>query len=546
MSIKLIFYRTLFSQSAASLTMGSLAAFLNQKGIDCELVLLEREGLHNAEKILEGGGDKVNIVIAKPNFKDYSLMFPVLAEMKKQMNIDRVFFCGPYASLNCDTLMADLKWLDGIIVSNIEETSADLVKSFRGNIFDAKCPGGVWRNCRTKKTSRYFPRTNNVRLDNLPFPNRDIEKEEAGSYVNIEASRGCYGQCNFCHIPLMSRLVGTKNLIDNRQPKLVVAEMQELYEKLGKTLFIFNDSCFWRNEKDNERILEFCSELKKRKMPIKFYIYLKCYPSLPDNVLKELAAVGLIRVFLGIENVSSNSQKVFNKKIDMSSYETIKERFDCYNVNIHIGYMVFEPYSAPDDIIKNLAYLRKVDKLWRLGVILEQVRVVPGTAFHKQLIQDGLIDSNLKYDKLTYGYKFQSPETELIFKMIRKIFLVDLGVKSYEYEYYCTTTGLLRDLCGQSDKKIYARLEGDFAEFQKMKEDSMDCIYRFLRKLVRLVREDVCETTEGKATIKKFLDEFDGHYLALKIKHAYIFCVLKEAGRKDLTDSIYRGLDRLS
>lgn len=38
-TVKLVFYRTLFSQSAASLTMGSIAAFLRQNGFVCDLCL---------------------------------------------------------------------------------------------------------------------------------------------------------------------------------------------------------------------------------------------------------------------------------------------------------------------------------------------------------------------------------------------------------------------------------------------------------------------------------------------------------------------------
>ncbi|NCB20352.1 MAG: hypothetical protein EOM88_00295 [Clostridia bacterium] len=41
-NVKLVFYRTLFSQSAASVTMGSLSAFLSNNKINNDFVLLEK------------------------------------------------------------------------------------------------------------------------------------------------------------------------------------------------------------------------------------------------------------------------------------------------------------------------------------------------------------------------------------------------------------------------------------------------------------------------------------------------------------------------
>lgn len=89
--IKLIFHRTLLSQSGASLTMGSVAAFLRKHGQDVDLCFLEKQDIHAVEKILKDR-KKFNIIIAKPNFKDYEELFVVLSGLKKYKKIDKVFF----------------------------------------------------------------------------------------------------------------------------------------------------------------------------------------------------------------------------------------------------------------------------------------------------------------------------------------------------------------------------------------------------------------------------------------------------------------------
>jgi radical SAM superfamily enzyme YgiQ (UPF0313 family) len=127
------------------------------------------------------------------------------------------------------------------------------------------------------------------------------------------------------------------NDVDYRDPVLVVDEIEFLYKKLGKRLFIFNDSCFWRNHSDDARISKICSEIKRRKLFIKFYVYLKCEPFPLDNLLEKMIGAGLVRVFLGVENNSKIVKTIFNKEIKVGSYELIKKRLTQFHINIHIG-----------------------------------------------------------------------------------------------------------------------------------------------------------------------------------------------------------------
>ncbi len=411
------------------------------------MCFLERDNLHKVHKILIDRG-KNNIIIAKPNFKDFRELFSILRELKKQNMVDRVFLCGPYASLNAESLMKIESWIDGIILGEPEKTVLELVNAFLDNGLncDIKCLGGIWRNSRNGIVIKSVSIISPLSLNELPFPARDIEKIENGNYINLEASRGCIFNCSFCHIPLISGFSGKGGKIDARDPKLVVNEIECLNKKLGKTLFIFNDDCFWRSHNDDERILEFCTELRERRLDIRFYIYLRCNPFIGEPIIKKLSEVGLVRVFLGIENVSLKSQKVFNKPIRHYTYERIKRILDRHGINVHIGYIAIEPYTTLDGVMLNIDYLYRINKLFRLGVIVEPVRVVPGTKLYYKLIQDGLMAPNLKYHEITYGYRFAHPEVKKILSGFQKMFLNYLHSWSYKFEYYCTTGELLKVL----------------------------------------------------------------------------------------------------
>lgn len=542
--IKLVFYRTLFSQSAASLTMGSIAAFLRQNGFGCDLCLLEKQGLHNAEKILLG--DEKKIIIAKPNFKDHIFLLPLLAELKKQKAVERIFLCGPYACLNYISIMNKLPWLDGILFGDAEETALDLVKltAINKKLSDKNCSGGVWRKAGGKDFFSFTPRRRKLGLNDLPFPARDIEKMEKGSYVNIEASRGCNGGCNFCHIPLISKISSYKD-INYRSPKLVADEMEIIHRTLKKKLFIFNDSCFWRGEVDNDRVLNFCREIKKRKLPIKFYIYLKSWPEMPKKILSALRQVGLIRIFLGIENISAHSQDVLNKKIQLSAYESAKKRLDRYDINIHIGYIVAEPYSKLLAIAENLKYLRQIDKLFRLGTILESVRVIPGSSLHKKLVKDGLLDNNTNFSEIAHGYKYKDLKTNQFMKGIGSIF-EKIGDEAYEFEYFCTTASLLKSLLRQIDKRTFFAVAKDFSILKNMIERSMDGLLDFFLGYIDLIFSGRDKTLALDLLKDDFLSEFKKNHITIKVKYADIINKIKLAGEEEAINCIYTGLERIS
>ena len=95
-TVKLAYFRSLMSQSAASLTMGSIAALLRENGIGAEICLFERGNPHNLEQIFAAGEV---IIIAKPNFKDISEMIKLLQFAKTDKAITHIFFADPMLRL---------------------------------------------------------------------------------------------------------------------------------------------------------------------------------------------------------------------------------------------------------------------------------------------------------------------------------------------------------------------------------------------------------------------------------------------------------------
>ncbi|QQS16055.1 MAG: radical SAM protein [Candidatus Moraniibacteriota bacterium] len=500
---------------------------------------MEKENFHSFGSILSENSNERLVIIAKPNFKDFAIMFPLFKIMRGGGEVSKIFFCGPFASLNAKSMLEENEWLDGIIIDQVESVAGKLLEMIQRNVSIKECKGGIWRE--NQSIVEYVPSEAYILLNQLPFPARDVEKEELGSYINIEASRGCIYNCSFCHIPLATRKEKTVAVMDFRDPVKVVDEMELLNKEIGKKLFIFNDSVFWASGRDNDRILKFCSEIKRRKLDIRMYVYLRCNPFIHDEVLNALADAGLVRVFLGVENASEKSQILFRKPIKKDSFIEIREKLNRLNVNVHIGYITFEPFSTLDDIQMNLEYLYKIGKLFRLGVILEPVRVIPGSFMHKKLLEGGLISTEARYRDITYGYRFLNDDVGRLFEKAKSIFSGNFGGIAYEFEYYCTTMGILYGLIQKENIHLGEELSLEHQRFCLSQKELMDSIYVFLSSLIAKVGKG---DSMNDCFQKDFTEKFSEKFFKLKIEYFTFINGVSRLGRDDILSQIYSGLER--
>ncbi len=538
--ISLVFSRTLNSQSVGSVSIGSLAAYLRFQGFRVDMRLFDGSGIRGGMKVLCGPATRT-IVIAKPNFKDFREMLIFLENLKKNHLVSRVFLCGPFAKLNAQGMMADLKWLDGVFVDQLEKSASALLDSMNASLdsWDFLSPGSMSRNPSTGCVGPHTPLTFAISLNDLPFPARDIEED--GQYVNIEASRGCLFNCSFCHIPSMRQTGASKYSLAIRDPVLVVDEMERLNKTMGKTLFIFNDSCFWSNKGDDERILRFAEEIGRRRLDVRFYIYLRTEPFISENVLVALVRAGLVRVFLGVENHVESSLAVYRKRVQPDAYTSIKRVFDQMGVNIHIGYITFEPYSTLDAIRSNVDYLFGIGKLFRLGVILEPVRVIPNSALHKQLIATQLMLSDLKYDEITYGYRFVHEEVGRLLGEFKRMFCLNLKGVAYNFEYHCTVGELLRVLAERHDRKFANLLKDRYAAFNGKKLRAMKLLLEYFRSSIACAKTGAVQLVGDPTHNAEFIRAFCVISGEIEVLYADIASFVAEHGGERAVREVYHG-----
>ena len=450
--IGICYFRSLYSQSACSLSVGKASDYLLNRGYRTNLFLLKKDDhvslIIKYHKIMEN-----DIIIYKTNYKDFEYGIRLFENLCREYD-KKIYLTGPFAIMNKERIIKKYNFITDVIdIQNSEEIN------------------------------QIFPDLGNkVKKDSVICGvDREIEIQEKGHYINLEASTGCVYNCAFCHIKLMNYAKTEKSI------ELVVSEIEELHDKFGKIYFIFNDSVFWKNKNDNERIENFVKLLKERKLNIYFMIYLSLTVKISDELLKKLKEVGLIRVFFGVENISKNFSLQNNKYISDIDAENFINKLENLNISYHIGFMLFSKETRYDELQENIDFLYKIRKLFRPGMLVEKMRILQNSKDSKYLYND-----ENKIDQ-AYNYIINDSKTEKFYIIVNQLFS-NINIRNFEQFFSGIKIGLT----------IIKRenLINDYIEYEKKYNRVLDCIndgiFKILSKMLTKLELSEYEIVEIK------------------------------------------------
>lgn len=157
-------------------------------------------------------------------------------------------------------------------------------------------------------------------LNTLPMPAWDIFPMERynikpmGGNVSfaLTNSRGCVNKCSFCSEALLwqsrYRSFSASWICDN---------LQLLINKYNKTIYIFGDNDFLY---DRERLIEFCSEMEKRKIRAYFWIEASVKSILKNkDLLPRLRSAGGFNIQMGLETIEPKVLETYKKPQDLDA-----------------------------------------------------------------------------------------------------------------------------------------------------------------------------------------------------------------------------------
>jgi hypothetical protein len=306
------------------------------------------------ERVLAGGAKEIWFSTFVSN------LWPTMLAARAARRLDpavRLVFGGPGVfDEPVRALLLGNGLADVCVVGEGELTAAELVSSAGGA---GPVPGAAMAH---DGEVRYVPRPpadpNDLpRPDYTGFPwpggrlsdylRRDFEG------LPISFSRGCVNRCVFC---TEQKLWGR---FRSRSPESVVAEMEQLRDRWGVSLFYCCDSLVNFSTRWLER---FCNLVIERLAEAAFSFAFVQGARLPRPLLELMKRAGFSRLFLGAEHGSRRMLGLMGKQTDLAEMRQAAMDAVLAGLSLRIQCIVNFPGETPQDVMEQAAFFRDIDE----------------------------------------------------------------------------------------------------------------------------------------------------------------------------------------
>ncbi len=233
--------------------------------------------------------------------------------------------------------------------------------------------------------------------------------------MDLQYSRGCPYQCSFCEISI---LFG--NEVRTKGREQIIAELEALYQHgWRRQVFLVDDNFIGNKVKLKTEILPAITTWMEQKgHPFSFYT--ECSINLADDesLMKQMAAAGFNKVFIGIESVNEDSlaecEKYTNCKRDLV---TSVHKIQSFGMEVMGGFIIGFDHDNPSIFNGMIKFIQES------GIITAMVGLLNApfnTKLYKQMLSEGRLKTSMsgdntdlsmnfkpamKYEQLVSGYK---------------------------------------------------------------------------------------------------------------------------------------------
>ena len=248
-------------------------------------------------------------------------------------------------------------------------------------------------------------------LTETPLPNYSLVKTSKYNTMNLQLTRGCPFNCEFCDI---TALFGHKVRIKSTEQ--IINELEAIF-KIGwrKNVFFVDDN-FIGNTKilKNDLLPALIEWMESKNHPFKFGTEASINLSDDDELMELMTKAGFSTVFIGIETTELASLvecgKVQNTNRDLiQSVHKIQK----YGLEVNGGFILGFDNDSPSIFQKQIEFIRES------GIISAMVGLLNApkkTRLYKRLKQEGRITNETTGDNTDFSLNFTP-------KMDKKILL---------------------------------------------------------------------------------------------------------------------------
>lgn len=266
-------------------------------------------------------------------------------------------------------------------------------------------------------------------LNKVPTPKWDLVNVKKYASLNIQYSRGCPFNCDFCNI---TSLYG--NIPRTKAPSQVLAEMDAIYNSGWRgTVFFVDDNFIGNKRKIVEEVLPALTEwMEKHSYPFTFLTEASINIADDETLMTMMVKAGFNSVFIGIETPDEASlaecKKTQNKNRDLIACVKKIQRF---GLEVQGGFIV--GFDNDDPSIFN----RMVKFIQESGIVTAMVGLLnapKGTKLYQRLSNEGRITEEFSGDNTNYTMNFAPKmDKSILVKGYKKI-VTTLYSPKYYYE----------------------------------------------------------------------------------------------------------------
>lgn len=239
-------------------------------------------------------------------------------------------------------------------------------------------------------------------LTQTPVPLWNLIDISKYATLNIQYSRGCPYNCEFCNITtLFGRIPRTKTV------EQFIRELDAIYEMGWKGGVFFVDDNFIGNcGKLKKQILPALIQwMEQREYPFYFFTEVSINLSDDDELMNLMVRAGFETVFIGIETVSEESLTECNKQQNKNrDLEECVRKIQSYGLQVQGGFIIgFD--SDNEAIFKKM--IRFIQKTGIITAMVGLLNAPKGTLLYKRLEKEGRIEEGFSGNNTSLDINFK-------------------------------------------------------------------------------------------------------------------------------------------
>jgi anaerobic magnesium-protoporphyrin IX monomethyl ester cyclase len=408
------------AEDEENLAIRYLAAVLNEKQYQVKIVPCTRyEDIPSALKKIKSFNPQM--VGISMGFQSLALMFLDFAQkLKETLPETHITVGGHFPTFEYEKLL-EYDAVDSVIRFEGEIPVGALMDAVVNEKKLDDIPNLVYRDPVTNNIQKNPFSTHFHDLDSIPFPlrNKNPHIRLGERFATLVASRGCFhSRCIYCCIGTFhNEKIGPKYALRNMEN--VAQEMQELYHEYGVRLFQFHDDNFLlpSPESNLRRLKDLKSHLMEKNVDMdKIGILIKLRPdNLNPDIITALKELGIIGIFLGVENASASGLKALGRGSSKKEINYSMELLENYDISVTFNLLMFHPRATLSEINENIVFMQQnLDKAYDFG----RAEIVSGSPLETLTRRKKLIYGNWPH----WNYRIEDDAVEKMFRLISLTF----------------------------------------------------------------------------------------------------------------------------